>query len=80
MRRLLYRLIVGLIGLAVRSGRSKDLEIIVLRHQLAVLRRHNPRPAIDDDDRTLLGAVAHARACQGFCVRRSLVGGWSGRW
>jgi hypothetical protein len=60
MRRLLYRLIVGLIGLAVRSGRSKDLEIIVVRHQLAVLRRHNPRPAIGDDDRTLLGAIAHA--------------------
>ncbi len=32
----------------------------MVRHQLAVLRRHNPRPAIDDDDRTLLGAIAHA--------------------
>jgi putative transposase len=42
--------------LAVRSGRSKDLEIIVLRHQLAVLRRQVDRPAINDDDRTLLGA------------------------
>ncbi len=33
----LYGLIVGFIGLAVRSGRSKDLEIVVLGHQLAVL-------------------------------------------
>ena len=39
--------------LAVRSGRSKDVEIIVLRHQLAVLRRQINRPAINDDDRTL---------------------------
>ncbi len=60
MRRTLYRLIVGLIGFAVRSGRSKDLEIIVLRHQLAVLGRQNPRPTVEDDDRSLLGAIAQA--------------------
>ncbi len=46
--------------LAARSGRSKDLEIIVLRHQLAVLRRQIDRPAINEDDRTLLGAIAAA--------------------
>ena len=61
MRRIFYRLVVGLVGLAVRSGRSKDLEIIVLRHQLAVLRRQVERPAITDHDRTLLGAVAQAQ-------------------
>ena len=60
MHRTLYRLMVGLMGLTVRSGRAKDLEIIVLRHQVAVLRRQVDRPAISDDDRTLLGAVAHA--------------------
>ncbi|MBT8241799.1 MAG: integrase core domain-containing protein [Acidimicrobiia bacterium] len=46
--------------LAVRSGRSKDLEIIVLRHQLGVLRRQIDRPALNNDDRTLLGAIAAA--------------------
>ena len=46
--------------LAVRSGRSKDLEIIVLRHQLTVLRRQINRPAINDADRTLLGAITAA--------------------
>lgn len=46
--------------LAVRSGRSKDLEIIVLRRQLAVLRRQIDRPALNDTDRTLLGAIAAA--------------------
>ena len=43
MCRILYRLLVSLAGLAVRSGRSKDLEIIVLRHQLTVLHRLNNR-------------------------------------
>ena len=60
MRRILFRLAVGLVGLAVCSGRSKDLEIVVLRHQLAVLRRQVDRPALNVDDRTLLGAIAQA--------------------
>ena len=60
MTRLFYRLIVVLARLAVRSGRSKDLEIIVLRHQLTVLRRQHNRPALTDGDRTLLGAIAAA--------------------
>ena len=69
MRRTLYVLVAGLIRLAVGSGRSKDVEIIVLRHQLAVLRRQVDRPAINDDDRTLLGAVAQA-------LSRRARGGW----
>jgi len=58
--RILYRLIAGLARLAARSGRCKDLELIVLRHQLGVLRRQIDRPAISDDDRTILGATAAA--------------------
>jgi len=58
--RIFYRLIAGLAWLAVRSGRSKDLEIIVLRHQLMVLRRQIDRPVFTEDDRSLLGAIAHA--------------------
>ena len=38
MYRILYRFLASLARLTVRSGRSRDLEIIVLRHQLAVLR------------------------------------------
>ncbi len=60
MYRILYRFLAGLARLAVRSGRSKDLEIIVLRHQLTVLRRQIDRPDLNDADRTLLGAIAAA--------------------
>jgi len=48
-----YYLLSDLARLAVRSGRSKDLEIIVLRHRIQVLRRRIDRPAVSDNDRTL---------------------------
>ena len=60
MFRILYRFLASMARLAVRSGRSKDLEIIVLRHQVAVLGRRDARPVITDDDRSLLGAIAQA--------------------
>lgn len=60
MFRNLYRFLASIAGLAVRSGRSKDLEIVVLRHQLAVLGRRDTRTVITDHDRSLLGAIAQA--------------------
>jgi putative transposase len=60
MHRILFRLIAALARLAVRSGRSKDLEIIVLRHQLGVLGRQAERPVLTNDDRSLLGTIAAA--------------------
>ena len=60
MLRILCRFLASMTRLAVRSGRSKDLEIIVLRHRLSVLNRQMDRPQLADDDRTLLGAVAQA--------------------
>ena len=62
MYRILYRFLASLARLTVRSGRCKDLEIIVLRHQLAVLRRQVDRPEFTDADRGLLGAIAAALA------------------
>jgi hypothetical protein len=58
--RTLYRLLASPARLAMRSGRSKDLEIIALRLQLGVLRRRIDRLQLDNDDRTLLGAIAAA--------------------
>ncbi|MDH4146995.1 MAG: hypothetical protein OEY23_17700 [Acidimicrobiia bacterium] len=60
MYRILYRFLAVMARLAVRSGRSKDLEIVVLRHQLAMLRRQIDRPELTEDDRSLLGVIAAA--------------------
>ena len=43
--------------LAARSGRSKDLEIVVLGHQLAVLQRAVKPSRLNEADRSLLAAI-----------------------
>jgi putative transposase len=47
-----------LLALLARGDAAKDLEILVLRHQLAVLRRQTPRPKLQPADRALLAAVS----------------------
>ena len=82
MHRILYLLLASLARLAVRSGRSKDLEIIVLRHQLAVVSRQVDRPAVDNGDRALLGAIAAAlprRFRQGWIVTPETLLRWHRR-
>jgi putative transposase len=49
---------IQLLALLGRGGASKDLEILVLRHQLSVLRRQVPRPRLEPADRALLAAVS----------------------
>jgi len=46
------------LALAARGDATKDLEILVLRHQPAVLRRQIPRPKLEPADRALLAAVS----------------------
>ena len=52
-----YRSMQALVLLA-RGDAAKDLEILVLRHQLTVLRRQIPRPRFEPADRALLAAVS----------------------
>jgi putative transposase len=59
--RLIYRSLATLLSwlaLLPRSLASKNAEILILRHEVAVLRRGNPRPRIDWADRALLAALA----------------------
>ena len=59
--RLIYRSLAALLSwlaLLPRSSASKNAEILVLRHEVAVLRRGNPRPRIGWADRALLAALA----------------------
>jgi hypothetical protein len=49
---------IQLLALLARGDAAKDLEILVLRHQLAVLRRQTSRLRLEPGDRALLAAVS----------------------
>ena len=58
--RLLYLIFGRLLGWLMLLGRassSKDIELLVLRHEVAVLRRTNPKPRLDWADRALFAAL-----------------------
>ena len=50
----------GLVALLARSEASKELEILVLRHELQVLRRQVARPPFREFDRAVLVALSRA--------------------
>jgi putative transposase len=57
---LVVRRLFELVVLLCRSPRWKELEILVLRHELSILRRQARRPRLREADRLLLTALSRA--------------------
>ena len=61
--RLLYLVFLRLLNLLLlfgRSSASKDVELLVLRHEVAVLRRVTPKPRLDWADRAVFTTLVRA--------------------
>jgi putative transposase len=74
----------ALVVLLARGDRSKELEILVLRHELSVLRRQvRGRPRFEERDRLVLAALSRTlpyRAWGVFSVRPETLLRWPGGW
>jgi putative transposase len=77
---LLLRQVLQMLTRLTRDGGAKDVELLVLRHQVAALRRHVHRPDLDPADRVMLAALslllprrrwAGAGRCSSSPLRRS---------
>ena len=73
---------IQLLVLLARGDTAKDLEILVLRQQLTVLRRQVPRPRFEPADRALLAAVSRMLPRSGWScslVKPETLLGWHRR-
>jgi putative transposase len=79
---LIYRMFTKLLSwmvLCARTDTTKDIEILLLRHQLAVLQRRTPRPRLRWIDRAVIAALARllpARRRLGLLVTPSTILRW----
>jgi len=76
---LLFRRAFAVAALRLRSREFKELEIVVLRHELAVLRRQVSRPRLDETDRVFLAAASrllNTKSQRSFFVRPDTLLGW----
>lgn len=68
--------------LLARSDRSKELEILLLRHELSILRRRARRPQLRESDRLMLAALSRLmprHAWQAFFVTPETLLRWHRR-
>jgi putative transposase len=80
--RLIYRFAVAMLcwlALLARSSASKDAEILVLRQEVAVLRRVNPKPQLGWTDRAALAALSRLLP-RGLRAHRIVTPGTLLRW
>jgi putative transposase len=73
------RNLFALVWLLARPRRSKELEILVLRHELAVLRRQTRQSKLTRADRALLAALSRSLprvAWAGFPVKPETLLRW----
>jgi putative transposase len=81
----LYLVVCRLLALLVlfaRGDRSKELEILVLRHELSILRRQVGRPQFEPRDRLMLAALSRVlprRSWSGLPVRPETLLRWHRR-
>ena len=55
---LAVRRVLSLMVLVLRRSESKEIEILVLRHELEILRRQQPRPRLEPADRAWFAALS----------------------
>jgi putative transposase len=65
---LVVRNLFALVWLLGRPHRSKEMEILVLRHELAILRRQISRPKLTRADRALLASLSRSLARPAWAV------------